>query len=419
MVSEERNLSRTTRQAPWLPEDYESAARIVATLFERTDLSEKRKFHPVILEFKALIERDPVVRMAITSMIDQIPSNHKEHHPKTVDQLLAQLDVVLTLAPAYVPPGSEKQSVALVGTPFSAILIWTMGTPAGFAVYRDEKINAMFKKLLSVWAQFLDSPASTYVLNPSATGWQSASAQAQLQMEDYQYAPEAPHWGFTSWNQFFTRKLKPGSHPIERPEDPSAIVAACDATVYRIARGVQRQEKFWIKAQPYSLVDMLDHHHVEEFAGGDVFQAFLNPFNYHRWHSPVAGTVRQAFVKEGLYFSQAPSEGEDWTDQDHSEAYIAHLQTRALIFIEADNQAIGLICVMPIGMVEISSCILNDKIKPGARVEKGQELGYFQFGGSTHCVLFRKGVIREFTGQENSAYRMGQVIAFAHPCPAE
>jgi phosphatidylserine decarboxylase len=70
-------------------------------------------------------------------------------------------------------------------------------------------------------------------------------------------------------------------------------------------------------------------------------------------------------------------------------------------------------------MVEISSCIINEGIKPNARVEKGQELGYFQFGGSTHCVLFRKGVVREFTGQKNSPYLVGQVIAFANDGSAD
>jgi len=398
----------------WLLADYEAAASIVATLFTNAGKTEPRELHPVILEFKALIERDPVVRLAMTAMIDQIPAKYKDHHPKTLDQLLAQLNAVLTMAPVYVQPDAAKQSVALVGTPFSALLIWTMGTPAGFAAYRDEKINAMFKKLLVVWAQFLDSEASTEVINPSATGWQCPHAVAQLHMDDYQHTPGAPHWGFTSWNQFFTRQLKPGKRPIQCPDDPSAIASACDSRVYRIARNVQRQAKFWLKGQPYSLADMLDHQHVDAFVGGDVFQAFLNPFNYHRWHSPLTGTIRQAFVKGGLYFSQSPSEGEDWTDQDLSEAYIAHVQTRAIIFIEADNPKIGLICVMPIGMVEISSCILDAKIKPNARVVKGQELGYFQFGGSTHCVVFRPGVIREFTGQENTDYRVGQVIAFAN-----
>jgi len=60
-------------QAPWLPADYESAAHMVATLFAKVDMSEKRVFHPVIVEFKALINRDPVVRMAMTAMIDQLP----------------------------------------------------------------------------------------------------------------------------------------------------------------------------------------------------------------------------------------------------------------------------------------------------------------------------------------------------------
>jgi hypothetical protein len=57
--------------------------------------------------------------------------------------------------------------------------------------------------------------------------------------------------------------------------------------------------------------------------------------------------------------------------QGHSEGDIAHVQTRALIFIEADAP-IGLICVMPIGMVEISICVINETIKPSARAEKGR-----------------------------------------------
>lgn len=404
----------THAPASWRPADYASAAHMVAVQFAHLDLSEKRPLHPVILAFKALIEGDPVVRMSMTAMIDQIPARYKQHHPKTLDQLLAQLNAVLTIAPAYIPPTEPKESVALVGTPFSAILIWTMGTAAGEAAYRDDKINGMFKKILAVWTRFLCSEASTYVLNGSPTGWQCPRAAAQLRMEDYQHDPQSPHWGFTSWNQFFSRELKPGARPIEGAEDSTALTAVCDSSVHRIARNVQRQAKFWIKAQPYSLVDMLDQQHVDEFVGGDVFQAYLNPFNYHRWHSPVTGTIRQAYVKEGLYFSQSPSGGEDWTDQNQSEGYIAHVQTRAIFFIEADNRDIGLICVMPIGMVEVSSCIIDGRIQPGARVEKGQELGYFQFGGSTHCVLFRKGVIRAFTALEGCLVQVGQVMAYAN-----
>ncbi|MCE7995665.1 MAG: hypothetical protein HEP71_27045 [Roseivirga sp.] len=70
------------------------------------------------------------------------------------------------------------------------------------------------------------------------------------------------------------------------------------------------------------------------------------------------------------------------------------MATRAVIFIEADNPAIGLMCVMPIGMAEVSSCQIT--VKAGDKVKKGQEIGMFHFGGSTHCLMFRKGVNLEF-----------------------
>jgi phosphatidylserine decarboxylase len=47
-------------------------------------------------------------------------------------------------------------------------------------------------------------------------------------------------------------------------------------------------------------------------------------------------------------------------------------------------------------MAEVSSCVIPPDIVPGSHVTKGQELGYFQFGGSTHCLIFRPGVIRDF-----------------------
>jgi len=372
-----------------------------------------KALHPVIMKFQKLIADDPVVRMYMTQMIQQVPNKYSHYHPKNLQELLQQLNAVLTVAPSYIAPGHGEES-ALVGTPFSAILIWTMGTPAGFAAFRNTRINAIFKELLREWTVFLNSKESRYVLNGSPTGWMSKEAQRQLHMEDYIYKPEEPYWGFSSWNDFFTREVKQGARPIDGKNDNKVIVAPCDSTVYKIGRNVQAQSEFWIKAQPYSLTDMLNNEYVDQFVGGDVWQAFLSPFNYHRWHSPVTGTIRKAYVKEGLYFSQATSEGQDPTDQDHSEGYIAHVQTRAIIFIEADDPAIGLVCVMPIGMVEISSCIIADNIQPGKHIKKGEELGYFQFGGSTHCVIFRPGVIKAFQATEDMSVKFGQTIATAN-----
>ena len=407
--------SPSTSTAPhhWLPYEDDGLRKWHDTIREEIDRNRGRERHLVIQEFQQLIESDPIVRMYLTEMLREIPEKYRDYHPRDLEDYLEQLNAVLRVAPPYIAPG-HGQATALVGTPFSAILIWTMGTPSGFAAYRNPKVNAIFRKLLCVWAGFLDSADSRYVLNDSPSGWQSAEAMNQLRMDDYRHDPDAPYWGFSSWNDFFTREVREGVRPIAAPDDHKTIVAGCDSTVYKIGRNVSARSEFWIKSQPYSLSDMLDGEHVDEFAGGDVWQAFLSPFNYHRWHSPVTGTIRKAYVKEGLYFSQATSEGQDPTDQDRSEGYLTHVQTRAIFFIEADDPAIGLVCVMPVGMVEISSCVIAEEMRPGARVEKGQEIGYFQFGGSTHCVLFRPGVIQEFRVTEEQSVKFGEVMAIAN-----
>jgi phosphatidylserine decarboxylase len=94
---------------------------------------------------------------------------------------------------------------------------------------------------------------------------------------------------------------------------------------------------------------------------------------------------------------------------------------RALIFIEADNPEIGLMCVTTIGMAEVSSNIIENKdgnpINPGDHINKGDQLGYFQFGGSTHCLVFRKDVIEKFADEEGEInkgddIKVRQLIAF-------
>jgi phosphatidylserine decarboxylase len=90
--------------------------------------------------------------------------------------------------------------------------------------------------------------------------------------------------------------------------------------------------------------------------------------------------------------------GQDPNDQDASEGYISQLQTRAVFIIE--TKELGLVSVIPTGMVEISTCIINDKMVRGAGVKKGDELGHFQFGGSTHCLIFQEGVIDKFDKED-------------------
>lgn len=337
------------------------------------------------------MDADPTVRMHLHEMIQQVPrgKQYSQRHIRDVPELLLLINEVLTMAPEF-----GDQNVTL---PLGAILDWTMGTSAGFAVYRDPRINEVIRKILTVWSQFLDSAASLYVLNDSPTGWTSPAAQQAVGIGQYQHDPNEQHWGFTSWNDFFTRHFKDGQRPVHSPDDDDVIVAACESTPYAIATDVQLQDSFWIKSQPYSLRDMLAGDPAcGLFVGGTVYQAFLSATNYHRWHSPVAGTIVRAFVQPGTYYSEADSEGADAVDPIDSQGYLAHVATRAIFLIEADNPTIGLVGFIAVGMSEVSSCLIGPDMTPGHHIAKGEELGYFQFGGSTHCLIFRPGVITDF-----------------------
>lgn len=381
------------RQAGWLPRDQDDLEAWLAGHRERVEAKGHVALHPVITEFQTLIDSDPVVRMLMNQMIAQVPTGkpYRQRHLHSVAQMLRLINGVLTMAPEF---GEHS----MVATPLAAILDWTMGTPAGFDAYRDPQINAMLKKVLTAWCEFLDSGDSLYVLNDSPSGWKSAVAQRVVGMDEFQHDPSDEHWGFSSWNDFFTRHFKHGARPVDSLDDDTVILSACESTPYRISTDVQRQDRFWLKTQPYSLQDILaNDESVEQFVGGTVYQAFLSATNYHRWHSPVAGTIVSAFVRDGTYFSEADSEGPDAVEVTDSQAYITHVATRAIILIQADNPVIGLVAFVPVGMVEVSSCIIGPHVTSGRHVAKGDELGYFQFGGSTHCLIFRPGAIADFT----------------------
>lgn len=232
-------------------------------------------------------------------------------------------------------------------------------------------------------------------------------ASAMSFEEMYVCDPTASYYGYKSWDDFFTRRLRPDARPVASPSDDSVIANACESRPYNVERDAKLRDRFWAKGQPYSLLDMLGHDPLvtEQFDGGTVYQAFLSALSYHRWHTPVSGKIRRAFVQEGTYFSEPLFEGVGDPSGNREEidtrglvlaqGYLSSLATRAIIFIEADNPAIGLMAFVGIGMDEVSTCDIT--VKEGQRVKKGDELGMFHFGGSSHCLVFRKGVqVAEF-----------------------
>ena len=309
--------------------------------------------------------------------------------------MLSLFNELLTRAPEY--DGSE-----FVGFPYNAILNWPMGTKAGYTVFLNDKVNDQLRKMLTAWTTFLGSPDSCYVLsNDAASGWFGESAMASMPnfYATFQCDPSKPYHGFTSWDNFFTRQLKSGARPIAAPDDDDVVSNACEAAPFRLATNAKKRDGFWLKSQPYSLYDMLAGSEDEKLApqfystpakGATVYQAYLNARSYHRWHSPVNGKVVGLRMIPGTYYSACRSEGFDPAAPNNSQGYITQVATRALIYIQADSPNIGLMCFMAVGMGECSTCQIT--VAEGATVRKGDELGMFHYGGSTHCLIFRPGV---------------------------
>lgn len=385
------------RVAEWLPSDHAHLAKWLDAMIDKTH-AEQKALHPVIADFQQLIEGDPEIFMLFNQMFEQVPrrppyNKDPTGRPQVRDyrHMLSLLNTVMTHAPDFDQTG-------LVGCPINTIFDWSMGTAAGFAAFLDDKVNAQLKTVLNAWGRFLRSSDSTYVLTQDPhKGWFGTDALRAMPDfdKDFRCEPSQPHFGYTSWDDFFTRQFRPGMRPIASPDDVGVIVNACESAPYRIARNVNMHDRFWIKSQPYSIAHMLANDSLAPlFAGGTIYQAYLSPLTYHRWHSPVSGTVVKAYVKDGTYYSEAPSAGFDPAGPNDSQSYITEVATRALIFIEADNPDIGVMCVLPVGMAEVSTCEIT--VYEGQHVRKGDQIGMFHFGGSTHCLIFRPGVNLKF-----------------------
>ena len=300
--------------------------------------------------------------------------------------MLRLFNHIIETAPAY-------ELGDYVGFPINAILLWPMGTPAGMAMFTRPDVNGHFKKMFDVWSAFLTSAASRYVLNNNESGWFGPSASKAMPnfVQTYMCDPSAPYHGYSSWDDFFTRRFRAGVRPVVHPTADHIINSACESRVYRIARDVKETDRFWLKEQPYSLAHMLNFDgFTSQFVGGTVYQAFLAATKYHRWHSPVRGTIVRTVMVPGTYYAESPSEGFPHPDPigaNLSQSFITSTAARALIFIQATNPDIGLMCFMGVGMAEVSTCEIT--VKENDQVNKGDELGMFHFGGSTHCLLFR------------------------------
>jgi phosphatidylserine decarboxylase len=353
---------------------------------------------PVVQEFKELIENDPKLLMLFSRMFETLPDKPQFRTDPTGAPQIRDYGHMLQRLSDISQQAPEFNTSGLVGFPINAALNWPMGTSAGTAAFLDSRVNAQMKKILRQWAVFLGSPDSRHVLSDDPhKGWFGRDAKAAMPTfeKDFICDPSKPFHGFASWDDFFTRRFREGRRPVAAPGDDAVIANACESAPFKLATDVQERDSFWIKGQPYSLHHMLDGDPLSaRFVGGTIYQAFLSALSYHRWHSPISGRIVKTKLIDGSYYAQSPTAGFDPASPNRSQGYITQVAARALIFIEADNPDIGLMAVMFVGMAEVSSNEIT--VYEGQHVDKGDQLGMFHFGGSTHVLIFRPGVPLEF-----------------------
>lgn len=274
-------------------------------------------------------------------------------------------------------------------------------------------LSAWMVRYAMAVGEFLDTPASL-----TAETLASFYASPNYNMGDYL----VPHGGWKTFNQFFARSVKPGLRPLAAVSDPDIIVSPADS-VFVGQWEIRSDSKVTVKNLHWSIGELLEGSpYQHRFANGLFMHAFLSPTDYHRQHAPVAGTVVEARVIPGQVYLEviaAPVPGD--TSGRHrlqphrrfdtpDNAGYQFAQARGLIIL---STAIGLVAVLPIGMCQVSSVILT--AEQGVTLRKGEEISYFQFGGSDIIVLFEARSNVSFTAQPGVHYKMGTKIAQAYP----
>jgi len=414
------------RVGGWLPSNPELLRKWIVKLLSKP-VADPSDYVQPIQDLQNLVANTPSLQITTQGMFTEAhvydPDDPTGAPALTSwPQFLGVLNNVMTTAPEFIVD-SKGKAQGLVGFPINALLDWPMGTNSGYSTFSSDLFNRQFQKVLNYWGQFLTTEDSRYVLakgdpdtDPPSIAWLSDSAKQQMVAVACQPSNSSPdclnktfeeifrvpnpndsdYLGFTSWDHFFTRKFQPDVRPV----GDSVVVNACESAPLQYKTGVQLSDQFWLKGQPYSLENMLDFDPLAaQFDRGTVYQAFLSALSYHRWSSPVDGVIKKAFVVNGSYYLENRSEGiysphSDPSAPNASQPFITSVATRAVIFIEAKDSAIGLMAFVAVGMAEVSSCEIT--VSAGDTVKRGDQLGMFHFGGSTHCLVFRPDVSLKF-----------------------
>ena len=214
-----------------------------------------------------------------------------------------------------------------------------------------------------------------------------------IDLGEYEGAP------YRSFNEFFSRRVREGARPVDGA--PDTLVSPADSLLAVLP--ITPEGRFAIKRASYTVAELLDDEALAaRYAGGLAFIFRLTVTDYHRYCFPAAGRVVGGKRIPGVLHTVSPIPGGD--------VPVYHRNAREYVLLE--TEAFGTLVCMEVGAMLVGRIVNHPVSGP---VAKGQEKGYFQFGGSTVVLLAEPGRVSAPLHSDEIPVRYGQAVACGTP----
>lgn len=191
---------------------------------------------------------------------------------------------------------------------------------------------------------------------------------------------------YPTFQDFFIRKHKPGFRPIASPDDKTIATCVADSRLV-VYDSLPQARSIWIKGHHFTLENLVGAEEpLKKWADAAVASFRLSPQDYHRYHSPVTGHVKWYKSIHGDYYAVDPL-------CIRSDIDVLTSNARCVVAIQSEE--LGEVLFVAIGAKEVGTVKIHEHFqKPGTQVQKGDEIGMFEFGGSSIIVAFEKNRIK-------------------------
>jgi len=196
---------------------------------------------------------------------------------------------------------------------------------------------------------------------------------------------------YKTFNEFFSRKLKPGARPVQNADDPTAFCCCADSRLV-VYQTTDLAQEFWVKGKNFTIPTLLDmapdSPPVQALNGGSIAIFRLAPADYHRFHSPADVTVGREGIKnvKGQYYTVNPQA----VNEPGFDVLTANTRSVMMLNHKLSGKPIAVVAVGAL-LVGSVNWTVNEE---GQEVKRGDDLGWFAYGGSTVVVAFPKDTIQ-------------------------